>query len=75
MADTVKEFLQYASYDKVDTSNVIANTTLDQLKEAILKRQDCILYGPPGTSKTYMIDQLSSLLGDIFTLSLLHICE
>lgn len=64
MADTVQEFLEHASYDLVDIKNEMVCTTEEELCEAILKRQDCILFGPPGTSKTYMIDQLKDALKD-----------
>ena len=64
MADPVKEFLEYASYEEVDTGNIIANTTLEQIAEAVVKKQDCILYGPPGTSKTFYIDHLPDVIGD-----------
>lgn len=64
MPNAVEEFLQHSTYEEVDLSYKIANTTIDQVVEAVLNKQDCILYGPPGTSKTYMIDKLSEKLAD-----------
>lgn len=64
MQDKVKEFLDHASYNVVDIKNHFENTTKEKLAEAILQKQDCILYGPPGTSKTYLVNQLPELLGD-----------
>lgn len=64
MPDTVQEFLSHASFEQVSIKNKIANTSLKQLVDAVRHKQDCILYGPPGTSKTYMIDHLKDSLGD-----------
>ena len=64
MPNYVEEFLQHAAYEEVDLRDKVANTTIDQVVEVVLKKQDCILYGPPGTSKTYMIDNLSEKLSD-----------
>lgn len=64
MADLVQEFLEHAAYEQIAVSNIMINTSEEQLKDAILKHQDCILYGPPGTSKTYLIDKIPSLLED-----------
>lgn len=64
MSDSVKDFLNHASFETINTRDEIANTTIEQLEEAVLSRQDCILYGPPGTSKTYLIDHLPEVLGD-----------
>ncbi len=63
MPDSVTDFLQKAAYENVDTSNKIVNTTLEMFVDAIENKQDCILYGPPGTSKTYMIDRLTEKIG------------
>ena len=64
MSDSVVEFLKQASYEKVDTSNKIINTSLETFIQSVNNRQDCILYGPPGTSKTYMIDRMSNSIGE-----------
>lgn len=64
MPNAVQEFLEHAAYERVDIANRMINTTKEELCQAILQHQDCILYGPPGTSKTYLIDQLPTLLGD-----------
>ena len=68
MADSVKEFLNYANYESDDTNHVIANITKENLYEAVVNKQDCILYGPPGTSKTYMIDKMREELTEILGL-------
>ena len=62
MSDSVKDFLNYASYEEDVVVNQIANTDEKMLKEALLNRRDVILFGPPGTSKTYMIDHLKDTL-------------
>ena len=64
MPSSVEQFLSQAEYEDVDISNKIANTSIEQLIEAVIKCQDCILFGPPGTSKTFMIDSLAQKLGD-----------
>lgn len=64
MTNAVEEFLEHASYESVELGNIVENTSLDELVAAVLNRQDCILYGPPGTSKTHMIDELSTRLED-----------
>lgn len=64
MPNSVEQFLTQAEYDDVDVSNKITNTSIEQLIEAVTNYQDCILFGPPGTSKTFMIDSLAERLGD-----------
>ena len=64
MPDSVQQFLDHASFQGVSITNEIANTTIDELVEVVNNHQDCILFGPPGTSKTYMIDHLKEKLGD-----------
>lgn len=64
MKNSIQEFLDHASWDHIDIKNRMVNTSIDDLYEAILQRQDCILYGPPGTSRTFLIDSLPKQLGD-----------
>ena len=64
MPDSVKTFLSHASYEKVKTGNVVSTSDENDVIEAIINKQDCILFGPPGTSKTYMIDRIHEYLGD-----------
>ena len=64
MPNTVEEFLEHASFQNVETNNIVANTTLIQFADVVKSGQDCILFGPPGTSKTYMIDHLEEQLGE-----------
>ena len=64
MPDSVKTFLSHASYEKVETGNVVSTSDENDVIEAIINKQDCILFGPPGTSKTYMIDRIHEYLGD-----------
>lgn len=69
MPNEVQEFLNHAAYERISISNEMINTSLEELKNAITNHQDCILYGPPGTSKTYLIDHLSNCLGEKLGLS------
>lgn len=64
MPNAVEKFLAHAAYEPVVALETVANTTLDELAAVIRERNDCILFGPPGTSKTYMIDHLSERLGE-----------
>lgn len=63
MPNTVEQFLMQSEYDMVDTDNLIISTSVEQVAEVIANYQDCILYGPPGTSKTFMIDSVAGKLG------------
>ncbi len=56
----IDEFLNHADYQEVDLSYELENTNIEKLKETILNKQDCILFGPPGTSKTYMLNSLKN---------------
>ena len=56
----IDEFLNHADYQEVDLSYELENTNIEKLKETILNKQDCILFGPPGTSKTYMLNYLKN---------------
>lgn len=64
MTDSVKTFLSHASYEKIETGNTISTSDENDIIEAIVNKQDCILFGPPGTSKTYMIDRIPEYLGE-----------
>ena len=64
MSNLVGEFLERAHFEKIDFSRKMDNTSEEELLNAILNKQDCILFGPPGTSKTYMIDNISGKLGN-----------
>ena len=64
MPNAVEQFLAHAAYSPVVATEMIDNTTMDRFINTIKNRTDCILYGPPGTSKTYMIDKLSTELSD-----------
>lgn len=64
MPNTVEQFLQKADYSEIDIGNKIENTNIEQLIDAVRNHHDCILFGPPGTSKTFMIDSLAAELGD-----------
>lgn len=63
MPNGVEEFLTYADYTEPVIQEELANTDINRLIETVLAGSDCILYGPPGTSKTYMINQLKDQLG------------
>lgn len=39
MPNSVEEFLQHATFEEVDLSYKIANTTIDQVVEAVLKNK------------------------------------
>lgn len=64
MPNAVEQFLAHAAYEPIVARETVATTTLDQFVEIIKEKHDCILFGPPGTSKTFMIDHLSDALGD-----------
>lgn len=64
MPNAVEKFLSHAAYEAVESDNKTVNTSMDHFVETVKKGFDCILYGPPGTSKTYMVDQLKDALGD-----------
>lgn len=63
MSNEVEQFLQKAEYSEAIIENKVENTSIDQLLAAVKKFQDCILFGPPGTGKTFMIDSLKEQLG------------
>ena len=52
----IDEFLKRAEYYTVENPNTFDNTDLTKLIECILEHNDSILFGPPGTGKTYLID-------------------
>lgn len=64
MKNNVEKFLEYSSVDKIDTNVKLCNTSLDELVATVKRKQDCILFGPPGTSKTYYVNNLKEKLGD-----------
>ena len=64
MENNVEKFLEYASVDKIDTNVKLCNTSLDEFVSTVKRKQDCILFGPPGTSKTYYVDNLKTELGE-----------
>ncbi|WP_028257504.1 McrB family protein [Veillonella montpellierensis] len=64
MPNKVEQFLQQAEFSAVSIENKIENTDINQLVDVVLGRSDCILFGPPGTSKTFMIDSLADRLGN-----------
>ena len=41
------------------------NITLDDFVTTVKAKKDCILFGPPGTSKTYYVDKLGEKLGNL----------
>lgn len=43
MPDSVKTFLSHASYEKVKTGNVVSTSDENDVIEAIINKQDCIL--------------------------------
>ncbi|MCM3382138.1 McrB family protein [Shouchella rhizosphaerae] len=57
----VEKYLEYTEYD-YETSDVLVNSTLADLTDKINKGQDFILFGPPGTGKSYLVDQLHNSL-------------
>lgn len=63
MPNTVDQFLQQAEYDEFIVENKVKNTSIEQLVDIVRNHQDCILFGPPGTSKTFMVDSLAEKLG------------
>lgn len=73
MSNKVEQFLKTAEYAEPVVTNRVENTSLDQLVDVIKNHQDCILFGPPGTSKTYMIDSLGKKLGS--TLGMMTIVQ
>lgn len=73
MPNKVAQFLQQAEFSAVSIENKIENTDINQLVDVVLSRSDCILFGPPGTSKTFMIDSLADRLGN--NLGLLKIIQ
>lgn len=64
MANNVEKFLEHASVETVDVGLDVNTTSLEEFVDTVISMQDCILYGPPGTSKTYYIDKLAGELGD-----------
>lgn len=64
MSDSVKEFLEQAEFEEVDMRNSVNSASLNQIVDTIKNKKDCILYGPPGTSKTFMVDSLAKELGE-----------
>lgn len=56
------EFLKRAEYSTVENENIFYNTNEDKLIKCILAHDDNILFGPPGTGKTYLIDCIKDKL-------------
>ena len=61
----VDAFLQNGSYPDDDDENVINTTSLDELTDLVRSKRDCILFGPPGTGKTFLLDSLENELGSL----------
>ena len=64
MPNKVKQFLEQASLEKVYIGLKNNSISLKDFVDVVLSKQDCILFGPPGTSKTYYVDKLAEKLGD-----------
>lgn len=63
MPNGIEEFLAHANFTEPIVQNELAYTDISKLIDTVKSGYDCILYGPPGTSKTHMIDQLKGQLG------------
>lgn len=62
MGSSVEEFLNQASFNTTDDINCLYSIELKDLVKTVKRHEDYILYGPPGTSKTYMINSLKKEL-------------
>lgn len=64
MPNKVEQFLEQASLEQVDIGLENNSISFGDFLNVVLSKQDCILFGPPGTSKTYYVDKLAKELGD-----------
>ena len=56
MPNKVEQFLEQASLEQVDIGLENNSISFGDFLNVVLSKQDCILFGPPGTSKTYYVD-------------------